>query len=369
MFGANTRRDLMRLGLGGLAGAASYAAMRGIPGAVAQNLKGPFNPFIQCHTVGKAEDIALFKDEFKVDTNVTCWTSNTDTLTRFATGAGKTYDVLTITVQMLEPLIKRGLVAPLDWSKIPNTKNMLGPFAKPMNSVVGDKHYSLPWCFGFDAPLYNKDVIPEFDSYGILYDDKYAGKIALRDDPQFSIMMTALYMGKTVPYKLNAKDLKEITDFLIKKKKNFRKLWTGFAEPIALLKSGEIVATNDGWIPMYRTLKKDGMNVGHAYDVKEKSLVWTQDFMMPVEAVSRGMSDTVHAFLNWAVSPEITARMGRSAGYIAPSGTARQLLTPEEQDDVGYSRLDKMMANGVIIGEFPENLQEWNDAWSRFKAA
>jgi spermidine/putrescine-binding protein len=364
------RRDLLRLGAGGLAG---FAGMRGLAGMsaalAAEPLKGPFNPFIQCHTIGKAEDIALFKEQYHVDTNVTCWTSNTDTLTRFATGAGKTYDVLTISFQMIDPMIKRGLVAPLDWSKIPNTAKMMPQFQKPINSYVDGKYYSLPWCAGYDAPIYNKDVIPEFTSYAVLFDDKYAGKISLRDDPQYSIMMTALYMEKPNPAELSSKDLKEITDFLIKKKKNFRKLWTGFAEPIALLKSGDVVAINDGWIPMYRALKSAGVNVGHAYDVKEKAVAWTQDFMMPVEAIDRGMEDTVYAFMNWVISPEMTAHMGRTAGYVSPCGSGLSILSAAEQEDIGYSKVPKVWSDGFIAREFPANLQEWNDAWSRFKAA
>ena len=54
---------------------------------------------------------------------------------------------------MLEPLIKRGLVAPLDWWRIPNTAKMLPQFQKPINSYVDGKCYSLPWCTGYDAPI------------------------------------------------------------------------------------------------------------------------------------------------------------------------------------------------------------------------
>ena len=87
---------------------------------------------------------------------------------------------------------------------------------------------------------------------------------------------------------LQFKDLKEISDFLIKKKKNFRSLWSGFAEPVSLMKSGEVVAIGQGWIPIYRALKSSGVNVGFAL-LKEKVTSWTQDLIIPPQALERGM--------------------------------------------------------------------------------
>jgi spermidine/putrescine transport system substrate-binding protein len=222
--------------------------------------------------------------------------------------------------------------------------------------------------FGYDSVIYNRDVIPECDSYAVLFDDKYAGRVTMRDDPQFSIVIVALYMQKPNPLSLNSKDLKEISDFLIKKKKNFRSLWSGFAEPVSLMKSGEVVAVGQGWIPIYRELKKSGMNVGFAL-LKEKVTSWTQDLVIPPQAIERGMADSVYAFMNWVIGPEMGARMGRSVGYVSPSGAALSLLTPAEAQEIGYNDIEKVWQNSLPVTEFPDNLQEWNDAWSRFKAA
>jgi spermidine/putrescine-binding protein len=363
-----SRRDTMKLGFGGAALATLPMGIGPASSQVAQTLKGPLNVIIHCHTVGKAEDIALFKAESHVETNVSCFTTNTDVLTKMAAGGGRQFDAYTMNIQFLKPVIQRGLAAPQDWSKMSNTKTMLPMFRNPLNSTIDGKHYSLPWMFGCDSVVYNRDVIPECDSYGVLFDDKYAGRIALRDDPQFSIILVALYMQKPNPLTLNAKDLKEISDFLIKKKKNFRSLWSGFAEPVSLMKSGEIVATGQGWIPIYRALRASGMNVGFA-KLKDKVTSWTQDLVIPPQTFERGMGDTTYAFMNWVIGPEMGARMGRSVGYVSPSGAALSLLTPAEAKDVGYDDIADVWANSLPVTDFPDNLQEWNDAWSRFKAA
>ena len=260
------------------------------------------------------------------------------------------------------------MLAPIDYSRIPNAKFMAPEFAETAYSTVGGKRYSLPFMFGYDSVLYNRKKIEHVDSYGVLFDEKYKGQIALKDDPQFSIMQTALYMGYADPYKLTSKDLKDITDFLIKKKPLFRKLWSGFAEVISLMKNEEVVAVGDGWISMAWTLNKGGMDTALALP-KEKALVWTFDWVMPKEVIERGMEETVYAFMNWSLSPEQTANMGRNVGYVSPAQTGVGLLTPEEAKVIGYTDFQNVIRNGLPMSQFPENIQEWNDSWTRFKAA
>jgi hypothetical protein len=44
-------------------------------------------------------------------------------------------------------------------------------------------------------------------------------------------------------------------------------------------------------------------------------------------------------------------------------------LSPAEAQEIGYDDIEKVWRNSLPVTEFPDNLQEWNDAWSRFKAA
>jgi spermidine/putrescine-binding protein len=78
------------------------------------------NGMIFCHTMGTAADIAAFKGATGDDFNVTCWSSNTDTLTKLASEAGRTFDIFNLSRQFIPVAIQRSLVAPLDFSKIPN---------------------------------------------------------------------------------------------------------------------------------------------------------------------------------------------------------------------------------------------------------
>lgn len=365
----HTRRDFMAAGLALAATGAAGFPLASPAFAQAQKLKSPLNAFIFCHSMGSAEDIAKFRSVVGVDANVTCWTSNTDTLTKIVAGAGGVHDIFNINMQFIPPLIERGALAPIDFSKLKNAAKLSPGFKSPAYSTKNGKNYSLPFMFGYDTLLYNRDVIKEeVDSYGLLFDEKYKGRISLRDDPQTSLFLTALHLGYKNPMTLNAKDLRDITNFLIKKKHIIRKLYGGYAEAVALMRSKEVDAVAPAWVTMNWTLLNEGMNVGYAL-VKEGFMVWTHDWIMPAQAVARGMEETVYAFMDWSIGAEQGANMGRKAGYISPSSAALDVLTPEETKNLRYPELDKIISRGVWMDTFPENLQEWNDAWTRFKAA
>lgn len=358
-----SRRDVLRTGI-----AAAIAALADPGGAAAAALPGPLRAYVPCVSVGKAEYLADFKEQTKVDVEVTCWVSNTTTLTRMATGGGKLFDVVDINSQFTTALIRQKLVQPLDLEQIPNAKHLFPVFQKPAHSTVDGKMYSLPFTAGYDSILYNADKVENVDSYGALFDERYKGQISLRDDPQTSIAMTALYMGYSKPFDLSAADLKKIGDFLISRKRLVRRLWTGYGEVISMLKSGEVWLVGSAWMPMHRQLLRDGAKVKFARP-KEKALMWTHDLLIPVGVEARGMLPTVYAYMDWSLGKFMAGHLSRDLAYISPSRRTLELLTPEEARGLGYHELESLWANMLPMTTYPENLQEWNDTWSRFKAA
>ncbi|MBI4271972.1 MAG: extracellular solute-binding protein [Candidatus Rokubacteria bacterium] len=360
------RRDLLRAGSAAILG--GFAASLGGHAKSEAALRGPLRAYVPCVSVGKAEYLADFKQQHKVEVEVTCWVSNTTTLTRMAAGGGKLFDVVDINSQFTLALIRQNLVQPLDLEQIPNAKYLFPMFRKPAHSTVDGKMYSLPFTAGYDSVLYNAEKIDHVDSYGALFDERHRGQISLRDDPQTSIAMTALYLGHTKPFDLTSADLKKIGDFLISKKPLFRRLWTGYGEVISMMKSGEVWLVGSAWLPMHRQLVRDGAKVKFARP-KEKALFWTHDLLIPRGPETRDMLPTVYAYMDWSLSKFMAGHLSRDLAYISPSKRALELLTSEEAKASGYHELDSLWANMLPMISYPENLQEWNDTWSRFKAA
>ena len=74
-----------------------------------------------------------------------------------------------------------GLVQPWNPKLIPNFKH-LNPFMVKAGQYNG-KQYGIPNDWGFDAILYRSDKVqPKAKSWGLLFDERYKGKIAWFDD-------------------------------------------------------------------------------------------------------------------------------------------------------------------------------------------
>src|SRR4029453_15286064 len=105
--------------------------------------------------------------------------SEADALGKFRAGAHP--DLFRPYVGWVKYFAKSGLVQPWDPKLISNFKS-LNPFMVKAGQYQG-KQYGIPADWGFDAILYRTDKVkPKADSFSLLFDDRYKGKITWYDD-------------------------------------------------------------------------------------------------------------------------------------------------------------------------------------------
>jgi len=291
--------------------------------------------------------------------------NNSTTLAKLMAGGGQDADVVQISHPFVGPLIEGGKLQPIDYGRIPNAKHLFPPFqsAEYVKGKDG-KTYGIPFVWGYDSLLYNADFIKGGDSFQVLFDDRYKGKIGLRDDPYYSISCAALALGKKNAFRLDSNELQEVKKFLIAKKPNIRTLWSSFSEVVNLMKSQEIWATQ-GWLPMYWVLRRqEKMNVRYPVP-KEGAPGWVGCFVVPKESTNMAAN---YQFLDWMLMPEWSRTIGEQKGYYSSSRRALEGMSDEIRDVLGYDTIEKQMQQ-LVFGTLPENLQEWTQAWIEFKAA
>ena len=116
-----------------------------------------------------------------------------------------------------------GVMQPWDTSLIPNAAS-LNP--KLMQSgVIDGQQYFIPLDWGFIAPLVNTDHVDyEEESFNVLFDERYEGKIAWVDT--LNMMVVAAYaQGIPNPWDMTDEELEQVRDFLIEKKPLVKFLW------------------------------------------------------------------------------------------------------------------------------------------------
>ena len=253
----------------------------------------------------------------------------------------------------------------LDMSKIPNAKNLMPLFKKDIVSRNG-KTYMIPIVWGYDSVIYNKDHIspddPLTQSWGVLFDDKYKGKIAWRDDAHGMIMCAALSTGHSDQVNMDSNDLKEVKNFLKDRKKNVRTMWSKFGEAVGLMSSGEVWAMY-GWIAMRRVLQSQNINVTNNWP-SDGLLIWNQSGFIPKDSPNAAASERV---INAMLSTEFGAKLTEITNYPSTSGEVAKLYNDDQKRKLGFDVTDR----GVkLIGlHQPASIDKWIEAWNEVKAS
>ena len=143
--------------------------------------------------------------------------TNEDMYVKLKNGSNN-YDIAIPSDYMIKKMIDEGMVSELDFSKIPNYENIPAEFRNL--EFDPDNKYSVPYFWGTVGVLYNKTLVQEpVDSWGILFDDKYAGQVLMIDSQRDALMVALKYLGYSMNT-TNPDELKAAAELLIKQKPN-----------------------------------------------------------------------------------------------------------------------------------------------------
>jgi spermidine/putrescine-binding protein len=297
--------------------------------------------------------------------------STTDNVTRLSTpGGAGLFDVMVGTTSLskagaLGPKSGMERVRALDPAKIPNAA-LLEDFLKDDVVKRDGQTFMIPVFLGFDTVIYNRKFVSEDDSltqsWGAIFEDKYAGRIAWMDTAQQMIFAAGLYLGHEQPAKIKGKELAEVTDFLIKKKKNVRTFWTTFAQGVGLFTSGEVVAAYAP-IPVRTELLQKGFDIGSSW-VKEGVLSFSQSAYIPKAAKNpEGAEALINAMLGRSYASQLT----KVTGYLATTKAGSEGLSESDRAKSGYAIFDGKIKSQEL--SFPEDISNWITAFNRVKRA
>ena len=356
------RRDVLRLGAAGAAALVARPAAAQAPVEIEVLMTNRLmSPVLR----------EVVENEAKVKITDAPFRTVTDSISRLlAPGGTSRFTLMHAQVEVArKPIMgeKAGdeKIAPLDLSKIPNAASISDIF-KPNYITRDGKTYAVPGTFGYDTVLFNSSEVPEKDPYtqswGMLFEEKYAGRIAWFDSALHMFLSAGLFLGKKEPATMAGAELDEVAKFLISKKKNVRTMWTSFAQGASLIGSGEVVCAY-GPLPMRAQLEQRNFPVGSAW-CKEGVLSLVSGGFIPKDAPHQ---DRAHAVINAMLGPEYTTRLTKTTGYLSCSKNALQGLTAEEANKAGYGILDGSVKAHMITQ--PAAFNAWVEAWSRVKSA
>lgn len=137
-----------------------------------------------------------FEKRYGITVNYTNYESNENMYNKLKSG-GANYDIVIPSDYMIAKLIEEDMLSELDFSNIPNYKYILekykGLYYDP------DNKYSVPYTVGMVGLIYNTTMVEGVpDSWGILWDEKYAGNILMFNNPRDAFGIAQFYLGQSV---------------------------------------------------------------------------------------------------------------------------------------------------------------------------
>lgn len=152
--------------------------------------------YISDGSEGTLDVNAEFEKEFGIKVNYTNFDSNENMYNKLKSG-GANYDIIIPSEYMVAKLISEDMLAELDFSNIPNYQYIL-PKYKGLYYDPQEK-YTVPYTVGMVGLIYNTTMVKEpVDSWGIMWDEQYAGKILMFNNPRDAFCIAQCYLGQSV---------------------------------------------------------------------------------------------------------------------------------------------------------------------------
>jgi spermidine/putrescine transport system substrate-binding protein len=290
------------------------------------------------------DDPAIFKpfyDENSVVPNSTYIGNNDEVISKYKAGGPGVYDIGDINSRYLKPMIAQGMLMPLDESKIPNLKKIFPAFVDT-NFGRGDdgKLYAVPAYVGFSGICYRADLVPEPQDWNYWKQDPWKQKYAVTTNPLASMYVWAMTLGKGQDAsKWTQKDLDEIKAYGMEQWKGAKTTASSIGEQTDLLVRGDVTTTNDCFdFPANQAIKQ-GVDVKVVYPKGPKK-IWVDAYFILNGAKN---IDTAYAWINYALSDEAMAKLGKSLGTSVSNQDSYKLMDADLVKMLGFQGLNDLI--------------------------
>ncbi len=283
-----------------------------------------------------------FTAETGIQVNYETYASNEEMLAKLISGAQR-YDLIQPSEYTIEALVKENQLMPVDWSKVPNIKNI----GKEFKNLPHDpqQKFTVPWMAGSVGISINTEKIKDpVKGYKDVFQKKYDGRIVILDDPR-EIVSWALETQGHGP--------NDVSD-----------------ETLAAVKP--VLQT---WLPLVKVYDSDSPKTALLNGDVDLGVIWSGEaallykenkkfeYVLPAEGAHQFLDSLAipvnaanpvgaMAFMNYILRPEVSKLISADFPYTNPNLEARKLLTPEElANPASYPKGNPKLAGFRDIGD------------------
>lgn len=265
------------------------------------------------------------------------------------------YDVVCPSDYIIERMLDKGLLLPLDFKSLGSTPNYIeanrSPFIEQMfrsiNPSIDANQYSVAYMWGTTGIIYNPKFVTreEASTWDVIRNPKFAGKILIKDAPRDVYAPVLIYLkqnelksGKVTLQDLmrdsSDESLQMVQDYLMQCKPGVYG-WEADLGKEQMTKNRAYVSLNWSGDAVWAIEEAAAVDVKLDYVVPEEgSTVWFDGWVIPKYA--KNIKAATY-FINFMCRPDIAIRNMEETGYVASNGS-REVL--ESQIDESLEPID-----------------------------
>lgn len=265
------------------------------------------------------------------------------------------YDVVCPSDYIIERMLDKELLLPLDFKSLGSTPNYIeanrSPFIEQMfrsiNPSIDANQYSVAYMWGTTGIIYNPKFVTreEASTWDVIRNPKFAGKILIKDAPRDVYAPVLIYLkqnelksGKVTLQDLmrdsSDESLQMVQDYLMQCKPGVYG-WEADLGKEQMTKNRAYVSLNWSGDAVWTIEEAAAVGVELDYVVPEEgSTVWFDGWVIPKYA--KNIKAATY-FINFMCRPDIAIRNMEETGYVASNGS-REVL--ESQIDESLEPID-----------------------------
>ncbi len=243
-----------------------------------------------------------------------------------------------------------GILQPIDVSRLSHYPDII-PSLKTIPGMMADgETWFVAADWGNTSVLYRPDLVDEMyqedETWGILWDERYKGRLSMSDSLIDGVMVAAIYGGAKDPFNMTDDEVERTRELLRQQLPLLRYWWSSPTDIENSMAAGELVATS-AWNDAYTSLKNQGYEVKYM-NPKEGAMTWVCGFCLMSDADPDKIEksyDVIDAFL----SPESGQFSILEEGYGHANAKAFGMVSEQELAERGLSsNPEEVLGQGIF---------------------
>lgn len=242
-----------------------------------------------------------------------------------------------------------GILQPIDTTRLSHWPDVLDPLKTIPGAMIDGQQWFIPIDWAITSVIYRPDLVDiKEDSFALLWDERYAGRMAVGQDASDTVTIAGIVAGARDPFAMTDEELARAKQLLLKQKPLIKFYWSDWNSVNTALTSGEVVAST-AWPDAVVTLKRQGVPVKFM-NPKEGAISFACGVVLAKQATE---IDAAYDLIDAMLAPEAGKWVIEAWGYGHSNRKSLDVVDPEAWVDTGMPRdVTQLLTHGHFTREF-----------------